>query len=152
MITPRLTITCESGEFMMTQSNGNISALLALCADNSPVTCEFPSQRPVTRSFDVFFDVRLNKQLSKQSWGWRFETPMRSFWRHCNVMNFFHLASRTLRPHKMVAVLQTSHSNVFSGRKTFSYIDFTFAEHALIREIHNISVLVHVIVHCEIFE
>ena len=35
------------------------SALLALCAGNSPVTGEFPSQRPVTRSFDVFFDLRL---------------------------------------------------------------------------------------------
>ena len=42
------------------------SALLALCAENSPVTGEFPAQRPVTRSFDVFFDVHLNKQLSKQ--------------------------------------------------------------------------------------
>ena len=31
------------------------SALLALCAGNSPVTGEFPSQRPVTRSFDIFF-------------------------------------------------------------------------------------------------
>ena len=51
------------------------SALLALCAGNSPVTCEFPAQRPVTRSFDVFFDLRLNKRLSKQSWGWWFETP-----------------------------------------------------------------------------
>ena len=60
------------------------SALLALCAGNSPVTGEFPSQRPVTRSFDVFFDLRLNKQLSKQSWGWWFETPSHSFWRHCN--------------------------------------------------------------------
>ena len=42
------------------------SALLALCAGNSPVTGEFPSQRPVTRSIDVFFDLRPNKQLSKQ--------------------------------------------------------------------------------------
>ena len=40
------------------------------CAGNSPVTGEFPYQRPVTRSFDVFFDLRLNKQRSKQSWGW----------------------------------------------------------------------------------
>ena len=43
------------------------SALLALCAGNSPVAGEFPSQRPVTRSFGVFFDLRLNKRLSKQS-------------------------------------------------------------------------------------
>ena len=44
------------------------SALLAICAGNSPVPGEFPTQRPVTRSFDVFFDLRLNKRLSKQSW------------------------------------------------------------------------------------
>ena len=51
---------------MMTLSNENIfSALLAICAGNSPVTCEFPSQRPVTRSFDVFSDPRLNKRLGK---------------------------------------------------------------------------------------
>ena len=60
------------------------SALLALCARNSPATGEFPSQRPVTRSFDVFFDLRLNKRLTKKSWGWWFETSSRSLWRHCN--------------------------------------------------------------------
>ena len=60
------------------------SALLVLCAGNSPVTGEFPSQRPVTRSFEVFFDLRLNKRLSKQSWGWWFETPSCLLWRHCN--------------------------------------------------------------------
>ena len=43
------------------------SALLAICAGNSPVTGEFHAQRPVTRSFDVFFDLRLHKRLSKQS-------------------------------------------------------------------------------------
>ena len=42
------------------------SALLANCAGNSPVPGEFPAQRPVTRRFDVFFDLRLNKRLSKQ--------------------------------------------------------------------------------------
>ena len=31
------------------------SALLAFCAGNSPGNGEFPAQRPVTRSFDVFF-------------------------------------------------------------------------------------------------
>ena len=62
-----------------------VSALLALCAGNSPVTGEFPSKRPVTRSFDVFFDLRLNKRLSKQSRRRWFETPSRSLWRHCKV-------------------------------------------------------------------
>ena len=58
-----------------------ISALPGLCVGNSLVTGEFPSQRPVTRGFDVFFDLRLNKRLSKQSWGWWCETP----WCHYDV-------------------------------------------------------------------
>ena len=62
------------------------SALLAICAGNSPVPGEFHAQRPVTRSFDVFFDLRLNKRLNKQSWGWWFETLLHSLWRHRNVL------------------------------------------------------------------
>ena len=60
------------------------SALLALCAGNSPVTGEFTSQRPVTRSFDVFFYLHQNKRLSKQSRHRWFETPSHSLWRQCN--------------------------------------------------------------------
>ena len=60
------------------------SALLAVCAGNSPVPGEFPAQRPVMRSFDVFFDLRLNKQLRRQSWGWWCKTQSRSLWRHRN--------------------------------------------------------------------
>ena len=44
-----------------------------------------PSQRPVTRSFDDFFYLRLNTRMSKQSRHRLFERPSRSFWRHCNV-------------------------------------------------------------------
>ena len=62
------------------------SALLALCVGNSSFIGEFPSQRPVTRRFGVFCDLRLNKQLSKQSWGWWFEAPLRSLWRHRSVV------------------------------------------------------------------
>ena len=58
------------------------SALLAICAGNLPVPGEFPAQRPVTRNFDVFFDMGLNRRLCKQLWGWWFETPSRSLWRH----------------------------------------------------------------------
>ena len=49
-----------------------LSSLLALCVGNSPVTGEFPTQRPVKWNFDVFFDLGLNNQLSKESWGWWF--------------------------------------------------------------------------------
>ena len=62
------------------------SALLAICAGNSPVPGEFPTQRPVTRSFDVFFDLRLNKRLGKQSWRWWFETLSCPLWCHRNAM------------------------------------------------------------------
>ena len=81
------------------------SALLALCAGNSPVTGEFPTQRPVTRSFDVFFDLRLTKRLSKQSWGWRFETASRSLWRHCNVLNFMLVKLISLCKRRLIDVL-----------------------------------------------
>ena len=60
------------------------SALLAICAGNSPASGEFPAQRPMTRSFDVFFDLCLNKRLRKQSCGWWFETLSRPLWRQCN--------------------------------------------------------------------
>ena len=63
-----------------------ISASLAIFAGNSPVTSEFPAQRPVTRSFDVFFDLRLNKRLSKQWWDWWFKMPSSPLWCHCNVL------------------------------------------------------------------
>ena len=60
------------------------SALLALCAVNSPVNGEFPSQRPVTRSFDVFFHLCLNKRLSKLWWGWWFGMLSGPLWRNRN--------------------------------------------------------------------
>ena len=69
------------------------SALLAICAGNSPVISEFPAQWPVTRSFDVFYEQCLNKWLRKHGWGWWLETPSRSLWRHCNVMCIFKTAS-----------------------------------------------------------
>ena len=65
------------------------STFLAICQGNSPVPGEFPAQRPVTRSFGVFFDLRLNKRSSKQSWGWWIETPSRPFWRHYNEANIW---------------------------------------------------------------
>ena len=71
-------------EHMMTSSNGTIFPVTDHLCGNSPVPGEFPEQRPVTRTFDVFFDLPLNKPLSKQSWGWWFETLSPLLWRHCN--------------------------------------------------------------------
>ena len=67
---------------MMTSSNGNILCVTGhLCGE---FTGEFAAQRPVTRSFVVYLDLRLNKQLSKQLWGCWIEMPSHSLWRHCN--------------------------------------------------------------------
>ena len=65
------------------------SALLAICAGNSLVPGESPAQGPVTRNFDVFFDLRPNKLLSKQSRGWWFETALRPLWRHRNEIRLY---------------------------------------------------------------
>ena len=79
------------------------SALLAICGGNSPVTGEFPAQRPVTRSYDAFLDLRLNNRLSKQSWGWWIETPLYPLWRHCNGNGYFD-GSEELRKQGKMAV------------------------------------------------
>ena len=81
---------------MMTSSNGNIFRVTGpLCGE---FTGGFPSQKPMTRGFDVFFDLRLNKRLNKQSRGWWFETPLRSLWHHCNAF------------HHMIGKLWVSHN------------------------------------------
>ena len=71
--------------FMMTSSNGNIFRVTGPLCGEFTGPGEFPTQRPVMRSFDVFFDLRLNKRLSKQPWGWWFEAPSWSLWRQCNA-------------------------------------------------------------------
>ena len=81
--------------FIMTSSNGNIFRVAGPLCGEFTGPGEFPTQRPVTRGFDVFFDLRLNIPLSKQSWGWWFETLSRSLWHHRNVVEYC-----TLLPYK----------------------------------------------------
>ena len=70
----------------MTSANGNIFRVTGHLCGVFPGPRWIPTQRPVTRSFDVFFDRRLNKRLIKQSWGWLLETLSRPLWRHRNAM------------------------------------------------------------------
>ena len=70
---------------MMTSSNGTIFRVTGPLCGEFTGPCEFPAQWPVTRSFDVFFDLRLNKRLSKHSCRWWVKTLSRPLWRHCNV-------------------------------------------------------------------
>ena len=69
---------------MMTSSSGNIFRVTGHLCGEFTGPGEFPTQRPVTRSFDAFFDLRLNKRLSKQPWGWWL--PSWPLWRQCNEM------------------------------------------------------------------
>ena len=78
------TYNIEKDDSMMTSSNGNIFRVTGpLCGEFTGLG-ELPTQRPVTRSFGVFLDLRMNKRSSKQWWGWWFETPSWSLWRQCN--------------------------------------------------------------------
>ena len=76
----RIQLTCWYSNPWRRHQMKTFSSLLALFEGNPPVTGLFPSQRPVTRSFDVFY-LRLNKRLIRR---W-FETPSHSLWRDCNV-------------------------------------------------------------------
>ena len=67
----------------MTSSNGNIFRITGLLCGEFTGHRWIPRKKPVSQSFDVFFDLRLNKRLSKQSRGWWYETPSCSLWRHC---------------------------------------------------------------------
>ena len=74
--------------FMMTSSKGNIFRV------TGPLRGEFTGPRwiPHTKASDAelwcFFDLRPNKRLSKQWWGWWFETLSSPLWRHCNVEEY----------------------------------------------------------------
>ena len=75
-----------AGLHMMTSSNGNIFRVTGHLCGKFTIPGELPAQRPVMRSFHVYIYIymRLNKRLSKQSWGWWFETLSRPLWRHRN--------------------------------------------------------------------
>ena len=81
------------------------SALLAICAGNSPVSGEFPAQRPVTRSFGVFFDLRLNERLNKRSWGWWLETPTRPLWRHGDETDQYETITKPNKTYTVCTIL-----------------------------------------------
>ena len=82
---------------VMTSSNGSIFRITGHLCGKFTGPRWIPAQRPVTRSFDVFFDLRLNKRLSKQSWGWWFETLSCPLWRHCNVHSVSHTPVNMVR-------------------------------------------------------
>ena len=98
------------------------SALLDICAGNSPVPGEFTAQRPVTRSFDVFFDLCLNKRLSKQSWGWWFETLLHPLWCHSNDSEWHYCTTSLSIGLKLV--MQSSMKQFTNGHTLAHFVCF----------------------------
>ena len=70
---------------MMTSSNGNIFRVTGFLCWEFIGRRWIPLTKEVTQSYNVFFDLRLNKRFSKQSRCWWFKTPSRSLWRRCNA-------------------------------------------------------------------
>ena len=83
---------------MVVSSNGNIFPVTGPLWEESTDHWWFSSQRPVTQSFDVFFNLRLNNLLGKQSRRWWFETPLRSLWRDSNEPKRDKQPGRKLNP------------------------------------------------------
>ena len=89
----------------MTSSNGNIFRVTGSLCGEFTGPGEFPTQRPVTQSFDVFFNLRLNKRLSKQPWGWWFETLSWSLWRQCKDTSAWQSLIWRQHPHITVVTI-----------------------------------------------
>ena len=122
---PKITMPLTHMNIMMTSSNGNIFRVTGPLCGEFTGPGEFPTQRPVTRSFDVFFDLPLNKRLSKQPWGWSFETPSWSLWRHRNDHK-----NMTQIIHPLVGL--SSHFNAFDlkcGSSSRNIISNTLHKH-----------------------
>ena len=126
----------------MTSSNGNIFRV------TGPLCGEFtghrwlPAQRPVTRSFDVFFDLLLNKHLSKQSLGWWFQTPSCPLWCHCNVSIHVTDCTCILPSWKLMIHMQAEDmwagSNIFTLLPVLMWVARFHCSYAIVR--HLLSV------------
>ena len=99
------------------------STLPALC-----VPGEFLPPRPVSRSFGVFFDLRLNKRLGKHSWGWWFKTLSHALWRHCNELSW-----------KLLTLPYMEHAPVFDNWKYITRLPLNIEEIIYINQIHILA-------------
>ena len=104
------------------------SGLLAFCVGNSPVTGEFPAQRPVTRSFDIFLDLRLNKRMNKQWWGWWFEAQSCPLWRHPNAQCWYMLVKVSVDQYGVLAAHITTMKLCKGNAQVHSFVLRNIAE------------------------
>ena len=162
---------------MMTSSNGNIFRVTGLLCVKFTSHGEFPSQRPVTRSFDVFFDLRLNKRLSKQSRRRWFEIPSRSLWHHCNddttktampwqsrkIISYQTIAFRHIVLHVLLSCCGYNFVTVWccedgsamemfenkqTNKKTHNITTFRYIVLRLSYYVHHVKTLFHIVKEC----
>ena len=137
---------------MMTSSNEIIFRVTGPLWRES--TGGFPSQRPVTGSFGVFFDLRLNKRLSKRSRRRWFEMSSRSLWCHCNAQKLYALyhALYIISWNLFNVVFHITHYNesVHNCRRNDSYIK-NYRGYRDYLSYTSLFVCVCVCVVCEIF-
>ena len=121
IITSHMSVTYDLWWTWWRHQMETFSALLAICAGNSPVPGEFPAQRPVTWSFDVFFDLRPNKWLSQQWWSWWFETPSCPLWLHRNDSEMGQWTEVAVSP---VRVSECMPNNSLVETSLFSFVHY----------------------------
>ena len=132
---------------MVTSLNGTIFHVTGPLCGEFTGPGEFPAQRPVTQSCDVFFDLRLNKRLSKQPWGRWFETPPWSLWRQCNESRTFGMCSTQHLRKVMFTRRGTCWTNCRLNIIVLwrvSYFEMNLSKFVSVYRIENWSSLVHV--------
>ena len=107
---------CSWYQVMMTSSNGNIFRVTGNLCGKFTDPRWIPRTKASDAELDVFFDLRLNKRLSKQSWGWWFETLSRPFWRHRNG-----------KPRLIPSLHLQKHAMIFRGLRAVQYKDLTLS-------------------------
>ena len=131
-----------SSFIMTTSSNGNISHVTGhLCGEFTGPRWIPRTQRPVTRSFDVFFDLRLNERLSEQARGWWFETLPRPLWRHSNAFSGFRFRGDVVsnwqaKLHVKMSVLRTLTNTLWIARANVFWILWWVEMNSLPPQVH----------------
>ena len=99
----------KHNNIMMTSSNGNIFRVTGHLRGEFTGPWWIPHTKASDAELWCFFDLRLNKRLSKQSWGWWFETLSRSLWRHRNDTKFNTVKIRPVNDLALQGIIPSKH-------------------------------------------
>ena len=119
---------------MMTSSTGSIFRVTGSFWRESTGHRWIPLTRTVTRSFDVFFDLRMNKRLNKQSIHWWFETPSHPLWCHCDytITSYNGYTQLDLR-RRALATLRVGHKWVPKCHQRYISLKFPYTKRTILQ-------------------